>query len=432
MLVEGLTFPHLSDADPEIGGEGTLDPLGLEEIADRLANQIAPGITARMTRVRFLTAIGVASVVVQPLEDTIGADGKSTPWLAFEWLTVEALARNTELPPAATRRVPGIEKARAAVNRGTHLDARSYLKVPKVFGFHGVYKRLAVALDIVDDALTLQARGVQLVRAWEREQGLPGFTDREPDSPGGDFCNRLEASVRNALQAGAVQDPPKAGIWRQLSNCLRPDGAGVEEKRLTREWLLDPSQPLRREVIAALDRLPVMDGEAELLQDVRKAASTELRSRLDAIRAYEVFSGLLLRALRLAQYLSTAQGTKPLSPTGFAALPATREIVSKLDKQSRRASEALEPLGLAAAFEDQLGGFRTVSSGEQLFELLAEHHDRVQKAKKPAGKRSWFDIVPGGTIVRFPYRMDQFPEDDGEFVHPFRVRAIQSFLEDLR
>ena len=40
-MTSALTLPFLTDADPELAGEGNLDPLGLASIADRLADEIA-------------------------------------------------------------------------------------------------------------------------------------------------------------------------------------------------------------------------------------------------------------------------------------------------------------------------------------------------------------------------------------------------------
>ena len=155
-------LPFLSEADPEQSGEGGLDPLGLVPLADRLAEEIAPGVTARMSRIRFVTAIAVGAVATERLSDVVAADGASTAYLAFEWHVVEALARDRHLPTEATLYVPGISKARSVVARGVHLDAASYLKVPKVFGFYGIYKRLARAMDVVDDQLLLAQRATAL------------------------------------------------------------------------------------------------------------------------------------------------------------------------------------------------------------------------------------------------------------------------------
>ena len=84
----------LTAPDPEQSGEGGLDPLGLASLADRLADTIAPGVTARMTRIRFVTAIAIGAVATESMREAVAADGVSPAYLAFEWLLVEALARD--------------------------------------------------------------------------------------------------------------------------------------------------------------------------------------------------------------------------------------------------------------------------------------------------------------------------------------------------
>ena len=147
-MTEGLTLPFVTAADPDRAGEGSLDPLGLARIAERLADELAPEVTARMSRARFVTAIAVGSHVLREPADWVGPDG--TPaYLAFEWHVVEAFVRSR--PETGTDAVPGIQKARARLRESRrHLHKNSYLQTPKVFGFHGVYKRLAKDLEIVE------------------------------------------------------------------------------------------------------------------------------------------------------------------------------------------------------------------------------------------------------------------------------------------
>ena len=67
MTLVGLTLPALSEYDPPVAGEGSLDPMGLAAISDRLADQLAPGVRARMLRVRFVTAMAVGAVLLLQL-----------------------------------------------------------------------------------------------------------------------------------------------------------------------------------------------------------------------------------------------------------------------------------------------------------------------------------------------------------------------------
>jgi hypothetical protein len=62
-------FPFLTAYDPPGTSEGTLDPLGLYQIADQLAVKLVPAVRERMQRIRFLTAIVVGAIVTKGLEN---------------------------------------------------------------------------------------------------------------------------------------------------------------------------------------------------------------------------------------------------------------------------------------------------------------------------------------------------------------------------
>jgi hypothetical protein len=238
-----------------------------------------------MARIRFLTAIAVGATVARELEDQAAADGRTPAYLAYEWIVVEALARCRRSED--TYSVPGIEKARSVLKRSPpgHLDAGSYLQVPKVFGFHGVYKRLAWGMSLVDAELLLMGRGEALLRAWEREREWIGFADRIPGSPGCNLARRLRDEVRRTLAAGRVMTGSGSHLWRQLSDSLGPGDAGRREKALLWEALIDESMPVRRELVLALRGFTSdpTGSEAEVLRAMRAHASTPLRSRLMAI-----------------------------------------------------------------------------------------------------------------------------------------------------
>jgi hypothetical protein len=150
-MTAGLTFPFVTDLDPDRAGEGSLDPLGLARLGDRLADQIAPEVTARMSRIRFVTAIAACSQLLGEPADILSTDGIPA-YLPFEWHVVESFVRAS--PASGTDAVPGIQKARARLrDRRRHLNGPAYLETPKVFGFHGVYKRIARDMEVVDENL---------------------------------------------------------------------------------------------------------------------------------------------------------------------------------------------------------------------------------------------------------------------------------------
>ena len=60
-----MTLPFLTTYDPPGSSEGTLDPLGLYQIADQLGVMLVPAVRERMQRIRFLTAMAVGSIVTE-------------------------------------------------------------------------------------------------------------------------------------------------------------------------------------------------------------------------------------------------------------------------------------------------------------------------------------------------------------------------------
>ena len=117
-------FPFLTTYDPPGTSEGSLDPLGLYQIADQLAMQLVPAVRERILRIRFLTAMAVGSLVIEDLEgDPRHPD--ATPYLVWEWLVVEALTREMGDDPSI-RGVPGTGVTRAALAQHKYVDARSY------------------------------------------------------------------------------------------------------------------------------------------------------------------------------------------------------------------------------------------------------------------------------------------------------------------
>src|SRR5437868_9603784 len=93
-----LSPPQLSASDPAVESEGSIDPLSLSPVYERLADRILPSLTIRMRRVRFVTAMCVAARVCADdyEEDDVAQDGVTPPWLVFEWFVVEALVRKKE------------------------------------------------------------------------------------------------------------------------------------------------------------------------------------------------------------------------------------------------------------------------------------------------------------------------------------------------
>jgi hypothetical protein len=79
------SLPFMTSYDPPGTSEGTLDPLGLYQIADQLAVQLVPAVRERMQRIRFFTAMAVGALVTEGLEDD-PRQRDASPYLVWEWL----------------------------------------------------------------------------------------------------------------------------------------------------------------------------------------------------------------------------------------------------------------------------------------------------------------------------------------------------------
>ncbi len=161
-------LPFMTVYDPPGTSEGTLDPLGLYQIADQLGVQLVPAVRERMQRIRFLTAIAVGALVTEDLEES-PEHRDASPYLVWEWLFVEAVIRSVD-DTSSDWGIPGTSVTHRALDQQGYLDARSYLKTPRIFGFHGVYKRLAHHLGIVDVHLRPGLHAEGLVNAWAKGQ----------------------------------------------------------------------------------------------------------------------------------------------------------------------------------------------------------------------------------------------------------------------
>lgn len=432
-----MLMPYRSLADPEVQGEGSIDPLGLATLADRLADWILPGMTARMSRPRFLTAIAATALIVEPFAEALAADNVTPPWLVLEWYYVEALARVKDAD-RNLRRVPGIDKARQALRDGVPMSADRYLKTAKVFGFHGVYKRLARHVDVVDDDLGLGENGYRLLRVWEVEQRLSGFADRElleGDAP------KLRKVVRDAVRAGLeAGQVTRGGQWpgaQFFVDHLAPDRAGRREAELLWELLVVPAAETRGEVFGLIREPAVREqfrehgSERRVAMTLRERGSRELRRRLDAIEAYEGFCRPVQESWDRLRHLATLRRPSVVRPGDMDHDERASQIAAGLRDAIGRAREGLAESPIDAEFQGLAQRFGDVRTGADLFAVLWEHHRDVQRDKPPEGKRPWFEeTADGALVVRPAYRLEEATVRE-EFVHPYRLSSVASFIDDL-
>lgn len=443
-----LVLPVLSAADPLEEAEGSIDPFSTQAGYERLAERILPFLTVRMKRARFLTSMCVSAHVCSVFGDRIAADGASPPWLVFEWYVVEAHVRaGRSLTVRDTRSFPGLTKIGRALKSGRSVGAASYLKTATIFGLHGVYRRLASGLRILTDDLTLDEGGWELLRAWEREQGLDGFCDGRTGA-GAALREEMRRGVEEGLAKGHTSRPDAWRPWGLIPQHLAPSTAGTNEARLLYERLVrtdlrpSPRDPealdMRRELVEAIRRNePASNGldEWTFLRALCKARGTSsaLRERLDAIEAYELLCAPLNDALNLVLHLSSEQGGAPVTLDDAAAHPVGAALPHRIRKACQRVRGTallLESMPAVQAVCERYDGQETP---QQVLDACLEHHVDAQRGKPPEGKRAWFERLRGDQVLARPqYLRDSAPDGAEYFVHDYRVASVRQFLSDLR
>ncbi|MBM7245186.1 hypothetical protein HQO38_20435 [Rhodococcus fascians] len=430
MTVTGLPLPQISLFDPPVAGEGSLDPLGLSIISERLADRLVPGLRARMSRFRFLTAIAIASAVCEDFVDERASDERTTPQVAFEWLVLESFAhRSSEIPVG----VPGMQKARAVRDKKDRLSANSYLKAPSIFGFHGVYKPLAIEFDIITPTLRPGKRQQEVIAAWENDNAHTGFLDRSPGTVGGRLRSDLEATLKRTL-AKSRSDLPLTGLSSEtLAWALEPDSAGSRECAVIRRALGD-KHPLRAELAHLV--LPTLESdddlpESDIVARTRERASASLAELLDAVAAYEKFVRTLDVVFRTLRHIASTSGSTPITPRFVENHPNITRASAELPSLYSTAIDRLQPIGSEAAeFDARFAVFSSPLSPSDVAQTVLDHHNAVQRSKPPQGKRPWFEPYRDGLLVRPGYEHSLPPSYDGPFIHPIRIHALRRFLWD--
>ena len=430
-----MWLPLLSEYDPPVRAEGSIDPLGLYSIADALGVRLAPGVRERQSFPRFLTLSAVSLSLCESFSDEqVASDGVSEPWQVFEWYVVEGLVRRLKTEEQL-RGLPGREKARITLDEGAHLSAGRYLKTPTVFGFHGVYRVLAREIG-VDSVGRLGDVGFELLKIWEDEQNLPGFAGTEP-GVGRNWKALFRDAIRDGLEKGAVARSAGWQGWNFIEEHLSPHMIGTGETEVLHRALLGTKKGFRGELLRALVS---KDGQEILVESKSERAfhaflvdnvSTDLKRLLEAISAYETFARVLQDAFDDCRYEMTLAGGKT-KPEVLATKKGVRSAAKRVPEVFGDVQDKLDEFGLGLRFQEQFVSLADPSSTAEWGVRLMEHHSRVQRKKPPAGKAPWIEQFDDGSyMIRPQYRVDSGGQHDDEYVHAYRTIPLWSFAKDL-
>jgi hypothetical protein len=353
--------------------------------------------------------------------------------MIWEWLVVEAIIRALESDPEVWG-VPGTLVTQRALAQHGYLDSLSYLKTPRIFGFHGVYKRLATHVRLVDVHLQPLAEGENLVDAWARDCGLGGL----------DRFTTLRDKWRAAVERSFVQAPPRTrpgwseSEWSELANAVAPHLVKSREKRCLRE-LLHASEDRALGALPQIWRLQEDldndDYSEPVLHDRLEREAPAFGTLLNAIRAYEAFCRSLQDAFDVLRGEAEKKDALGFEVATIAHDDEFAESVRGLEQRYEAARRQLGEIDLQYQnlFDERFAPFAEPMSAADCALALCEHHERVQKAKSADGKRPWFDRLGRDRIyIRHQYREGRRPVMPGKYVHDYRGNPIRRFYLDLK
>lgn len=428
-------FPFLTAYDPPGSSEGAIDPLGLYLIAEHLAGELVPAVRERMQRVRLLSAIAVGCLVVEDLEDD-PRRRDAAPYLVWEWLLVEAFIR-TRRESNEIWGIPGTLVTSHAIENQQYVDARSYLKTARIFGFHGVYKRLAHHLGITDVNLGPGPTAEMVVDAWAKSNGYSDIKSARP------LLDKWSRAVRSSLLAKPsprTYTNFKGEDWERLASAFLPDRSVGAERETLRKLILSTANK-------RLGALPTMWGlqskftnddycEEELHAAIAVVAP-EYGSLLKAIRTYESFVRRLQDAFDLLRAEASKQDLIGYPIAAISEDADFKNTISNLDKQFASTYQELgnvtgPNLSLQNLFLARFNRFAEKMSPEQCATELCEHHESIQKAKSQSGKRAWFDRIAEDRIyIRHSYRIKRRELQHNRYLHDYRGWPVRRFWGDL-
>ncbi|MBX5461857.1 MAG: hypothetical protein IRZ28_12315 [Steroidobacteraceae bacterium] len=430
--------PFLSAYDPLAIGEGSVDPLGLAPVYERLADRMLPAVTVRMGRLRFVTLLAVGALVCHKWPtDRVAKDGVTPPWLVYEWFVIEAFVReHSRLVDDAG--IPGIRKARRAIANGRPLDTYSYLKTATTFGFTGIFRRLALHLDVLTPDGRLDDSGYRLVEAWAKGLGLDGFVDGTTGR-GARFRAQLTRAIEQGLERGSTAPLP-VELRQSMVDSLDPGRLHGIERKVLRQLLIERAGPPGKpefvpaitEALISRQRPLEADEEGRFLQELPRRVHAELATLIQGINVYERLCGLLTDSFDWIRFLGHQSHGAPVGVREFK-----RKEVEHIFKAIPAAISAVERHPQLLTWEPEiarlLDAFRSIRDVTQFFTALLEHHRVVQDDKPPEGKEAWFEQERDDRVfVRADYVLETPPAKERiAYVHEYRLPTFSRFLADL-
>ena len=428
--------PYLTEADPVSLSEGSLDPLGLYVIADRLALTLVPGFRERMSKPGFFKAIAAGSHICSQFNSEYASDGITPAYLVYEWHVVQALIKifiNDD--PDQLIGLFFREKATDAYEDSEPLSFKRYLVTPNVFGFHGVYRTLVSQIDIIDDDYNLGETGYDLIKAWEEEKKMQGFLSGH--GVGRSFYSKLKEAVDLGMEHAHVKRKWNWDAFKEIAKVFNPNTIGSKEGKVIYSAITRDKN--RKEIIDFLctENFQLIwkgsNGSERRIHDmILKSCSVELKDLLIAIQAYESFCRYFQNAFDACLVAMSQTGKSKISE--LSELDEVIKAAKELPGYYQKSVNALDAFNLAGDFQQKFGELSTQANPKQWLRNMFDHHKKIQRTKGKIGKRLWFEMHDDGMFEIYSSNMRNKTikeESYNEYLHGYRTTSLYSFLEDL-
>ena len=110
--------------DALANGGGSLDPMGLYAIADRMATTLVPGVRERMSNLRYLTASAYGAEVCRGMSDEPMLQARLEPYMALEFHLVSGWIYQFRDHEEEIAGLPGIQKSQECFQRRSTSHSR--------------------------------------------------------------------------------------------------------------------------------------------------------------------------------------------------------------------------------------------------------------------------------------------------------------------
>ncbi len=431
-----IALPQISSYDPATLSDGSLDPLGLYLISDRLATKLAPGIRERMSHPRYLTAMALGAHICSPFNTEYASDGFSSAYQVYEWHIVEGFTfKYLRSEPDQIQSLPGIQKATEAFRMNQPLNASRYLKTANVFGFHGVYRTLSTDLRVVSDEYIMQELGHHLLMAMQEEHDLKGLYTGS--GPWADKVKLFRDGIEESMRKGEVARGWNWNIHQEFASIIRPSIIKEKEAQLILDALCSDGKPLRKQVVEFLmsekgqKAWREIESEKLFVAELNKHADAELKDLLKVITAYEHFARCFQDAFDDCRHKMSKSGKATLEQ--LAELEGVKRAALEMPKIFEEIEMGLTAFNMHADFIRFFGDFAQPMNGSDWVVCMWHHHNKIQNSKGRLGKRNWFERIEDGTFRIYPNTIIQNPiKYSNEFLHGYRTQALWSFLINLK